>query len=153
MSLANVTHAARVYARAEMLTARIRLEASARRIIAVAVAVFLALIGLVFVNIALYAAMLAAWGPVWTPLSLALLDFALAGVAVGFAALSGPGRELVLAEEMKTVAGEALEEQVQAVIPGAGLMGMAGDSASLRLLVPLVTTIAGLLRRKAPKEN
>ncbi len=149
MSIANVTRAGRAYLRAEMLVARIRMRAEAQRLLLTAMAAVLGLMGLAFINIALYAALSTAWGPIWTPLALGLLDIALAVLALAAAASRTPGPELALAEEMKAMAGVALEEQVQAGFGAASLLGgLAGGESSARLLVPLVTTLIGALRRR-----
>lgn len=149
MSIAQVTRAGRAYLRAELLVARIRMRAEAQRLMLTAMAAVLGLMGLGFINIALYAALVAAWGPVWTPLALGLLDLALAAAALIAAELRKPGPELALAEEVKTMAGEALEEQAQAGFGAASLIGgLAGGDSTARLLVPLVTTLIGALRKR-----
>lgn len=149
MSIAQVTRAGRAYLRAELLVARIRMRAEAQRLMLTAMAAVLGLMGLGFINIALYAALVAAWGPVWILLALGLLDLGLAAAAFIVAALRKPGPELALAEEVKTMAGEALEEQAQAGFGAASLIGgLAGGDSTARMLVPLVTTLIGALRKR-----
>jgi hypothetical protein len=149
MSIAQVTRAGRAYLRAELLVARIRMRAEAQRLMLTAMAAVLGLMGLGFINIALYAALVAAWGPVWTPLALGLLDLALSAAALIAAAIRKPGPELALAEEVKTMAGEALEEQAQAGFGAASLIGgLSGGDSTARLLIPLVTTLVGALRKR-----
>jgi hypothetical protein len=149
MSIANVTRAGRTYLRAEMLVARIRMRAEAQRLLLTAMAAVLGLMGLCFINIALYAALSAQWGPVWTPLALGVLDIVLAAAALVIAAARKPGPELAIAEEMKAMAGAAVEEQAQAGIGAASLIGgLTGGESSARLLIPLVTSLIGAIRRR-----
>jgi hypothetical protein len=149
MSIANVTRAGRAYLRAEMLVARIRMRTEAQRLLLTAMAAVLGLMGLGFINIALYAALSAQWGPVWTPLALGLADIGLAIVAMAAAAVRKPGPELALAEEVKAMAGAALEEQAQSGFGAASLVGgLAGGDSTARLLIPLVTSLVGAIRRR-----
>ena len=149
MTITNVTRTARLYMRAELLTVQIRLRSEARRLVLVGFAGFLAVLGVGLINLALYAALQSIWGPVWTPLALGGLDIVLAAIALVAAALQKPGPELAMAEEMRTLAGNALEEQVHAGVPGASLLGgLTGDTSAARLLIPVVTTIIGALRKR-----
>lgn len=148
MTLSHLTRAARLYLRAELMTARIRMRSEAQRLMLLALAGGLALLALILVNVALYAALLSVWGPVWTPLALALADLVLAGLALVAASRQKPGPELAVAEEIRALAGEALEEQVQQGFSVQGLLGnMGANVAGARTLLPLVTTLIGVLRR------
>jgi hypothetical protein len=154
MSLTNITRAARVYIRAELMVARIRMRSETQRLMFLGVAVGLAFLGLILINVALYAALLSLWGPVWTPLALGVADLVLAVLAVVAAALQKPGPELAAAEEMRSLASATLEEQMQGGLSVPGLMGqLAGDSSTARLLVPLVTTLIGVLKKRKAKEG
>ncbi len=150
MSLVTIARAARAYLHAELLAARIGMRAETRRIMLLALATVLALMALAFLNIGLYAALLSLWGPVRTPLALAILDLALAGLALAAAALAKPGPELAMAEEVKALSGAALEEQLAQGLPAFNpLGGMAqGDNSTARLLIPLATTLVGMLRKR-----
>jgi hypothetical protein len=102
-------------------------------------------------NLAFYAALESLWGPVWTPLALGVIDLGLAALAVLVAALRKPGPELTVAEEMRSLAGTALEEQFQAGIPGANMLAgltSGSDNATLRLLVPIATALIGAVRKR-----
>lgn len=154
MTLANLTRAGRAYLRAELLVARIRMRAEARRLLLTAMAAVLGLMGLGFINIALYAALSAQWGPVWTPLALGIIDITLAIVALLIAASRKPGADLALAEEIKAMAGTALEEQAQAGFGAASLIGgLAGGEGPARLLIPLLTSLIRAIRRRKPVQG
>lgn len=149
MALAHLTRSARLYVRSELMVARIRMRSETHRIMLLAVAAGLGLLGLVLVNIAVYAALLAVWGPVWTPLALGGADLVLAAVVLLAALTHRPGPELAMAEEMRNAAGANLEEQMQGGLTMPGLMGgLGGDSATARILLPLVGTLIGLVRKK-----
>lgn len=67
------------------------------------------------------------------------------------AVLRKPGPELAVAEDMRSLAGTALEEQFQAGIPGANMLAgltSGSDNTTLRLLVPIATTLIGAVRRR-----
>ena len=87
---------------------------------------------------------------VWTPLALGLIDMAVAAIALIAAAMQKPGPELEVAEEMRTLAGTALEEQFHSGVSVGGLAGnlVGGDATAARLLIPVITTIVGALRRR-----
>lgn len=151
MNLQSLARNARLYARAEALVAEIRLRLLARKLVLSVLAVAVALLGLVFVNIALFNYLESAWGPVWTPLALGVANFALAIPVLLIATSAKPGPELAMAEDLRKAAGAALEADFQA---GQGLAGtlssFAGDSNAARLLIPTIGLIIGALRRKKP---
>lgn len=149
MSVTNIARTARLYLRAELLAARIRMRAETQRIMLLGLAGALAVLGLVLINVAFYAALVSVWGPVWTPLALGGADIALAVIAIVAAALQKPGPELQVAEDMKTLAGAALEEQLQSGFSVQGLMGGLGSGSSgARLLIPLITTLIGIMKKR-----
>jgi len=155
MSVNNIARTARLYLRAEFLAARIRLRSETQRILLLGLAGALAVLGLVLVNVAFYAALVSVWGPVWTPLALGGADLALAIIAIVAAALQRPGPELQVAEDMKALAAAELEEQLQGGFTMQGLMsGLGGAGASnARLIIPLVTSLISILKkRKEAKE-
>ncbi len=147
MNLQSLARNARLYARAEGLVAEIRLRLLARKLVLSVVAVAVALLGLVFVNMALFNYLESAWGPVWTPLALGLANFALAVPVLLIAASAKPGPELAMAEDLRKAAAAALEEDFHS---GQGLGGFAGESNAARLLIPTIGLIIGALRRKKP---
>ncbi len=151
MNLHSLAMNARLYARAEGLVAEIRLRLLARKLVLSVLAVAIALLGLVFVNIALFNYLESAWGPVWTPLALGLANLALAIPLLLIAAAAKPGPELAMAEDLRKAAAAALEADFLA---GQGLVGtlsgFAGESNAARLLIPTIGLIIGALRRKKP---
>lgn len=147
MNLQSLARNARLYARAEGLVAEIRLRFVVRKLALSVLAVAVSLLGLVFVNMALFNYLVSAWGPVWTPLALGLVNFALAVPVLLIAASAKPGPELAMAEDLRKAAGAALEEDFHS---GQGLGGFAGESNAARLLIPTIGLIIGALRRKKP---
>ncbi len=151
MNLHSLAMNARLYARAEGLVAEIRLRLLARKLVLSVLAVAIALLGLVFVNIALFNYLESAWGPVWTPLALGLANLALAIPLLLIAAAAKPGPELAMAEDLRKAAAAALEADFLA---GQGLVGtlsgFAGESNAARLLIPTIGLIIEALRRKKP---
>ena len=147
MNLQSLARNARLYARAEGLVAEIRLRLVVRKLVLSVLAVAVALLGLVFVNMALFNYLVSAWGPVWTPLALGLVNFALAIPVLLIAASAKPGPELAMAEDLRKAAAAALEEDFHS---GEGLGAFAGDSNAARLLIPTIGLIIGALRRKKP---
>ncbi len=151
MNLQSLARNTRLYARAEGLVAEIRLRLLARKLVLSVLAVAVALLGLVFVNIALFNYLESAWGPVWTPLALGLANLALAVPLLLIAAAAKPGPELAMAEDLRKAAAAALEADFQAGQGLAGALGgFAGDSNAARLLIPTIGLIIGALRRKKP---
>ena len=150
MNMSNIARTARLYLRAEMMVAQIRMRSEGRRMALVGLALFLVVLGFGLLNIAFYAAIVSVWGPVWTPLALGLIDMAVAAIALIAAAMQKPGPELEVAEEMRTLAGTALEEQFHSGVSVGGLAGnlVGGDATAARLLIPVITTIVGALRRR-----
>ena len=151
MNLQSLARNARLYARAEGLVAEIRLRLVVRKLVLSVLAMAVALQGLVFVNVALFNYLESAWGPVWTPLALGLVNFALAVPGLLIAASAKPGPELAMAEDLRKAAAAALEADFQAGQGLAGtLSGLAGESNAARLLIPTIDLIIGALRRKKP---
>ena len=149
MNLQSLARNARLYARAEGLVAEIRLRLLARKLVLSVLAVAVALLGLVFVNMALFNYLVSAWGPVWTPLALGLVNFALAIPVLLIAASAKPGPELAMAEDLRKAAAAALEADFQAG-QGLGAFGGCRESNAARLLIPTIGLIIGALRRKKP---
>jgi hypothetical protein len=147
MNLQSLARNARLYARAEGLVAEIRLRLLVRKLVLSVLAVAVSLLGLVFINIALFNYLVSAWGPVWTPLALGLVNFALAVPVLLIAASAKPGPELAMAEDLRKAAAAALEEDFHG---GQGLGSLAGESNAARLLIPTIGLIIGALRRKKP---
>ena len=151
MNLQSLARNARLYARSEGLVAEIRLRLLARKLALSVLAVAISLLGLVFVNLALFNYLETAWGPVWTPLALGLANLALAVPVLLFASTAKPGPELAMAEDLRKAAAAALEADFhtgQSLADNLG--GLAGESNAARLLIPTIGFIISALRRKKP---
>lgn len=160
MNMSGLSRHFRLMLRGELLVVQAKLGFAMRRTLILAFALLLAGVGLVFLNIALFAWLSPLWGPVWTPAGLGLINLALAGLAVGVALVLRPGPELVLAEEIRAMAGESLEAEIRATpVLGALAGGGAGGlerTALAGLLVPVAGSIIGALgkrRKQAAKPD
>ena len=134
MNIQGFVRNARLCVRSEALIAEIRLRTLARKMILTSFAVLTALMGLAFINMALFVYLQSMWGPVWTPLAIGLANFALAALALLAAMLVRPGPELAMAEEMRKLSGSSLEG--------------ASDSNIARLLIPAVISIVSAMRHR-----
>ncbi|MGB8314372.1 MAG: hypothetical protein WCE69_07775 [Aestuariivirga sp.] len=151
MNLQSLARNARLYARAEGLVAEIRLRLLARKLVLSILAVAISLLGLVFVNLALFNYLETAWGPVWTPLALGLANLALAVPVLLFASAAKPSPELAMAEDLRKAAAAALEANFHTGQNLAdSLGGLTGESNAARLLIPTIGFIISALRRKKP---
>jgi hypothetical protein len=151
MNLQSLARNARLYARAEGLVAEIRLRLLARKLVLSVLAVAISLLGLVFVNLALFNYLETAWGPVWTPLALGLANLALAVPVLLFASTAKPSPELAMAEDLRKAAAAALEADFHTGQNLAdSLGGLTGESNAARLLIPTIGFIISALRRKKP---
>ena len=101
-------------------------------------------LGLVFINIGIYAWLLPQWGAVWTPAGLGLINLALAAVALAIAAFVKPGPEMALAEEIRNMAADSIETEVRS----APLMGGLGGGSMAGLVLPAITTIIGAMAKR-----
>ena len=157
MNMTGLSRHLRLMLRGEMLVIQAKLGFAMRRISILTLALLFAGLALVFVNMALFAWLSPMWGPVWTPAGLGLLNLFLAAAALVLAAVLRPGPELALAEEIRTMAGEALEADIR-VTPLLGALSGGGGmdrSALVGLLVPAMGSIIGALgkRRKQPAKG
>ena len=151
MNFQSLARNARLYARAEGLVAEIRLRLLARKLVLSVLAMAIALLGLVFLNIGLFNYLGSAWGPVWTPLALGLANLALAVPVLLFASTAKPSPELAMAEDLRKAAAAAVEADFHTGQSLAGsLGGLAGESNAARLLIPTIGLIISALRRKKP---
>jgi hypothetical protein len=153
MNMHILSRQARLLMRSELLVVQAKLAFTMRRALLAALALILAGLGLVFVNIGLFAFLTPLWGPVWTPMGLGLINIGLAAIAILIAALMKPGPELALAEELRNMAGEALEAEVRAAPLLAALSGGYDRSAMAGLLLPAITSIIGALSRRRGKAS
>jgi hypothetical protein len=137
MTMQTVSRHLRLIARAELLTIQAKVAFVMRRTLLISLALLVAGIGVVFVNIGLFAYLSPLWGAVWAPMGLGLINIALALAALLAAAMLRPGPELVLAEELRSLAGESLEAELASATP----LSLPG------LLLPTVTTIVAAVKR------
>ena len=152
MSMQSLVRNVRLAIRAEVLTAEIKLRVALRKTMLVLVALAVGLIAVVLLNIALYQYLVSLWGPLVTPLALAGFNIALALIASVSAAMAKPGPELEIAESLRKASATAMEEDLQSLGTAQGLFGLVSgggrDHQALSLLVPLISTILGALRKK-----
>lgn len=152
MNLQKLSRDVRLAVRGEMLVVQAKLAFTMRRSVIAALALLFAGLGIVFVNIGLFAFLGPLWGPVWTPVGLGLINIALALLAAGYAAVMKPGPELALAEEIRNMAGSEVETEVRSASLS-GLLGAGIDRPAAALLVPAVTAIVGALARRRKEKN
>lgn len=135
--------------RAELLIAEIRFKARARKLVLLAVAAALGLLAVVMVNIALYEWLKLSWGPVWTPLALAVADLLAALALILWSANLSAGPELAIAEDLRKTVSDDLEAELRSVTDIGSLWRSTQDMGTATLLVPVVTAIVRALRSKS----
>ncbi len=153
MNIQNLLRTARLYARSEAMVAEILLRAFGRKLALTTIAILAGMMGLAFLNVAAYVYLLAMWGPVWTPLLIGVLNFAIAAIALAVALWGRPGPELALAKDLRDTAGANLEEEFHTTSPMGGLAGALGgrsESGLVNLLLPAVISIVTALGRRKP---
>ena len=148
MNLHTVSRHARLVVRSEMLLAQAKLSLTLRKAVLVAFALLLAGLGLVFLNMALFAVLTPLWGPVWTPAGLGLINLGLAIMAVLVAAVMKPGPEAAIAEELRNTAGEALETELRTNPLAMGLSGGLDRGALAGLMLPALSTVISVLSKR-----
>jgi hypothetical protein len=153
MNLHQLPRHARLIVRGEMLALQARLAFTLRRALIVGLALLFAALGLVFVNIGLFAYLSPLWGPVWTPVGLGLINIALALGALAVALTMKPGPELALAEEIRNMAGEQIEADISSMSLSGALAGGLDRSAASALLVPAVSAIIGALAKRRKEKT
>lgn len=156
MNLQSLARNFRLYVRATALVAEIRLRLQLRKTVLAVLVLAAAIAGLGMIDLAAFRALETAWGPLWTPLALGLANLALAAV-LGLAILAlKPGRELAAAADLRQMAYNFMEADLKSVPDGSGLLtGLLAGSTELqtaRLLIPVITTIIGALRRSRKPE-
>lgn len=144
----------RLYLRSEALVAEIRLRLLARKAALMAFCMAVSLFGIGMLNIAAFQALELLWGPVWTALTIAAVDFALAAMAFLLALMLKPGENLMLAQEVRQTALDAAEREITAVQAAplsniGGLLSGGLEANAARLLLASISGIARSLRAKA----
>jgi hypothetical protein len=148
MNLHAVSRHARLVARSEILLVQAKLSLVMRKAVLAAFALLLAGLGLVFLNMALFAVLTPLWGPVWTPAGLGLINVALAALAIIVAALLKPGPEAAIAEELRNTAGESLENELRSSPLAGGFTGGFDRSALSSLMLPALSTVISVLAKR-----
>jgi hypothetical protein len=148
MNLRRLAHDLPLYMRATSLSAEIRFRLYGRKTFMMALALAVAVIGGVMLNIAAFRALELVWGPVWTPLALAGINFAMAALFLVWAAFDHGGRDLALADEMRKTASAALEDDLKAAADSYGWLGGLPSRDAARLMMPILSTIMGSMRRR-----
>ena len=144
MSFNSLSRHIRLIVRGEMLLLQAKLGFALKRSAFVGFALLFAGLGLVFVNIGLFAWLSPLWGPVGTPLGLGLINLVLAAVALAVALFVKPGPEMALAEEIRNMAAESIETEIRST----PLMGGLGSSSMAGLVLPAVSTIIGAMAKR-----
>ena len=150
MNIQSLINHVRLYVRSEAVVAEIWLKVFVRKFALTSIAILAAVMGLAFVNIALYSFLVSLWAPVWTPLVIGLGNIVLAFGAMLGAILAKPGSELPMAEELRKLSSDALGADFNGTGPAFGMFGAQGgidNSQITRLLIPAIVSIVGALRR------
>ena len=154
MKIQSLAKNIQLYLRAEILVAEIKLRLYFRKLALAVFAVAVALMGLALFNLSLFRALDTSWGPIWTPLILGLVNFALALIAVLIAALAKPGPELAMAEDLRKLSATAVETDFQGgQVLGGLIRGSSFEAGAARLLIPALASIIGALRRKKASQK
>ena len=161
--LDNFVRDIQILQKTDALIARIWLGVVARRFGLYAFAGLIAVFGLGMANVAGFYALQTIIGPVWAAAIMAIVDFALAGVVVLMASNSRPGPEIDLALDVRKMAIQSLQADMQDVklaIDSIGreirdaktsivqLVQNPLDAAAQKLLLPAVLSIVRGLRSK-----
>jgi len=147
----------------DALIARIWLGVTARRFALYVFAGLISVFGLGMANVAGFYALQAAIGPVWAAAIMAIVDFAVGGVVVLMASNSRPGPEIDLALDVRKMAIQSLQADMQDVKLALDSIGREIrdakasivqvihnplDAAAQKLLLPAVLSIVRGLRSK-----
>ena len=147
MNLTQLIKTIRQIIRVESLIAEVQVKTAARRMVLLAVAVAMGVLGFVMLNIAGYGFLRGVLGPVWAPFILGCADFLLSCVAILAALSVSHGPEFELALGVRKALADQLDEQVKST----SLLSLARPSGSglSDLLIPAAVAIFGALRGKA----
>lgn len=149
MNIQALTRDVPLYLKALRISSEIRLRVVTRQTTLLMSALAVAFIALVFINIALYQAMVAAWGPVWTPAVLGFANAALAAILAVMAVRARPGADLEIVEDLQKTALAKIQDDLSMSGGGFGLMG--GDQT--RYLMPILSLVLAALRKKGKAET
>ena len=159
----NIVRDLQILHKTDALIGRVWLGVMARRFSLFAFAGLIAVFGLGMANVAGFYALQTIIGPVWAAAIMAIVDFAIAGVVVLTASNSRPGPEIDLALDVRKMAIQSLQADMQDVklaIDSIGqqirdakasvvqLMHNPLDAAAQKLLLPAVLSIVRGLRSK-----
>lgn len=143
MSVHSIAKTARLYVRAELISAQITFGVAVKRAGMLLLAGALLILALVFLNIGLFYWLLPQWGPVWTPTGLGLINGAMAAFVFAMAVTLKAGPEQEFADELRQLSGDALDNEIKGGL-GSGLY----SQRAMQLLFPAISGIVGSMRRK-----
>lgn len=144
MNFNSLSRHIRLVLRGELLLLQAKLAFALKRSAILGLALLFAGLGLVFINIGVFAWLSPLWGPVWTPVGLGLINLALAAAALAIAAVVKPGPDMALAEEIRVMAAESMEAEIRS----APLMGGLGGGSMAGLVLPAISTIIGAMAKR-----
>jgi hypothetical protein len=137
--------------RAERIIAETRFWILLRKSAFAAVGLGLLLLAIVMFNIAAFQTLASSWGAVRTPIYLGLVDIVLALALMWAAWRVKPGRELIMAEEIRNTALASLQSEMQLWSP-ASLVGRAisgeTETKALQILVQLISLMIRSIDRR-----
>jgi len=142
MNISGLPRNARLYLRAESLSAQLRLRAVCLKVVFLVVALAFALFAFVLLNMGLFAWLTPMWGPVWTPAGLGLINLGVALLFVLAAMGTKLGSDFNAVQAMRAAALDQLEDDLTpraSDIPGWN---------KARSFVPLVAAVLDALRRR-----
>lgn len=155
MNIQALVRYGRLYLRSETLVAEIRLRLLAKKAALLAFCVAVSLFGIGMLNIAAFQALELIWGPIWTALTIAGVDFVLAGLALFIALMLKPGHELALAQEVRQTALDAAEQEITAfrAAPLSHIGGLLSGTLEANAAHLLLASVKGIARSLRGKTN
>lgn len=141
----------RILWRVEATIAEARLHVTVRRSVLYAVAGLIAVFGLGMLNVAVFFAFAATWGPMWAAIFAAGGDFILALAVACLAFGTRPGAQVTNALELRQAALDGIDAEFAGLQDPLSWLGRAArnpiDKALPAVMVPLLTAIIRTLRK------
>jgi hypothetical protein len=141
----------RILWRVEATIAEARLHLTVRRSVLYALAGLIAVFGLGMLNVAVFFAFAAHWGPIWAAVFAACGDFILAIAVAGLALGTRPGAPMNNAIELRQAALDGIDADLSGLQEPLAWLGRAArnpiDTALPAAMVPLLTAIIRTLRK------
>lgn len=149
--MSTITRHFHILWRTEALVAKTRMRLMSRSCVLYGFAAVVALFGLGMLNVAMFVALTPIWGSMRAALAAALGDFGLALAVIGIALIFKPRADLNAALELRRMAIEGLEAELNPIHEGiarlAGVVRDPADALFARLLVPIVTAFIRTSRK------